>query len=44
MQLRGDPFCRQIRRVTSEENQSLQHWTQELSERYGWRSIRKLEG
>jgi hypothetical protein len=44
VQLRGDPFCRQIRRVTSEENQRLEHWTRELSERYGWRSIRKLEG
>jgi hypothetical protein len=44
MQLRGDPFCRQIRQVTEDPNPLLDHWSRELSEQYGWRSIKKLEG
>jgi hypothetical protein len=44
MQLRGDPFCWQIRQMTSEENPRLEHWSRELSEHYDWRSIKKLEG
>ena len=44
MQLRGDPFCRQIRQVTEDDDPRLDRWSRELSEQCGWRSIKKLEG
>jgi hypothetical protein len=44
MQLRGDPFCRQIRQVVEESDFRLDCWSRELSEQCGWRSIKKLEG
>jgi hypothetical protein len=43
MQLRGDPFCWQIREIKEDADPALDHWSKELSEQYGWRSIRKLE-
>jgi hypothetical protein len=43
-QLRGDPYCYQIRELRDEAcDPGLDHWSRELSEAYGWRSIRKLE-
>jgi len=41
MQLRGDPFCWQIRETVEDADPGLDRWSKELSERYGWRSIRK---
>ena len=43
MQLRGDSFCWQIRQVVEDADPRLDHWSRELSERYGWRSIKALE-
>jgi len=43
MQLRGDPFCRQIRQLEEDADSYLDRWSRELSEQYGWRSIKNLE-
>lgn len=43
MQLRGDPFCWQIRQVVENADSRLDCWSRELSEKCGWRSIKKLE-
>jgi hypothetical protein len=41
--LRGDPYCYQIRELVDQADPSLDHWTKELSEKCGWRSIARLE-
>jgi len=41
--LRGAGFCHQIRRIVAEADPALDHWSRELSEQVGWRSVRKLE-
>jgi hypothetical protein len=43
MQLRGDPFCWQIREIVEEADPALDRWSRELSEQCGWRSIKRLE-
>jgi len=42
-QLRGDSFCFQIREIVDEADPSEDEWSREKSEKYGWRSIKKLE-
>lgn len=42
-QLRGDPFCYHVRRFVENPDPSWDHWSRELSEKIGWRSIKKLE-
>jgi len=42
-QFRGDSFCYQIRDLVEEADPSLDSWSKELSQQYGWRSIKKLE-
>jgi hypothetical protein len=43
-QFRGDPYCYQIRDLVEEANPRLDHWSKELSGKYGWRSMRRLGG
>jgi hypothetical protein len=43
-QFRGDSYCYQVRELVERSNVSLDQWSKELSERYGWRSIIPLEG
>jgi hypothetical protein len=42
-QLRGDPYCYQIREIVEDADPSEDGWSREISEKYGWRSIKKLE-
>jgi hypothetical protein len=42
-QLRGDSFCYQIREIVDEADPSEDEWSEDRSEKYGWRSIKKLE-
>lgn len=41
--LRGDGFCYQIRIIVEEVDPALDHWSKEISEKYGWGIIKKLE-
>jgi len=41
--LRGSSYCHQIREIVENADPSLDHWSKEKSERFGWRSIQKLE-
>ena len=41
--LRGDGFCYQIRNIVEEADPALDYWSKEISEKCGWRSIKKLE-
>jgi hypothetical protein len=41
--LRGDNYCHQIREIVEQANPALDEWSIEKSEKYGWRSIKKLE-
>lgn len=40
VQLRGDPYCFQIRELAEEAGSDEDHWSIEKSEQWGWRSIR----
>jgi len=42
-QLRGDSYCYQIRDIVEDADPSEDEWSKEKSEKYGWRSIKKLE-
>lgn len=42
-QLRGDPYCYQIREIVENVDPSEDEWSVEKSEKWGWRSIKKLE-
>jgi hypothetical protein len=42
-QFRGDSYCYQIRELVESSDAGLDHWSQELSEKYGWRSVDALE-
>ena len=45
VQLRGDSFCYQIyKAMGSDADKFYKGYSKELSEEYGWRSIKKLEG
>lgn len=41
--LRGDPYCHQIRWVAQDADPSLDHWSREVSEKFGWRSVQRVE-
>jgi hypothetical protein len=43
VQLRGDPYCYQIREVAAHDDPGDDQWSIEKSERWGWRSIQRLE-
>lgn len=40
--LRGDNYCHQIRYITDDPNEQWSEYSRELSERVGWRSVRRL--
>jgi len=42
-QLRGNPYCYQIREIVADADPDEDHWSVEKSRRYGWRSIKELE-
>ena len=42
-QLRGNSYCYQIRDIVEDADPSEDEWSKEKSEKYGWRSIKKLE-
>jgi len=42
-QFRGDCYCYQVRELVERSDPRLDTWSRELSERYGWRSIKPLE-
>ena len=42
-QLRGDPYCYQIREIATDADPSDHEWSVEKSESWGWRSIRVME-
>jgi hypothetical protein len=42
-QLRGDPYCYQIREVVQDADPEEDEWSVEKSEKYGWRSVKELE-
>jgi hypothetical protein len=41
--LRGDNYCHQIRKLVDQADPALDHWSKNMSEKYGWRSIKRLE-
>jgi hypothetical protein len=41
--VRGCSYCHQIRCIDMDADPQLDHWSKELSEKFGWRSIQKLE-
>lgn len=43
MALRGDNYCWQCRQIVDDPTGYSDKWTKEQSEKYGWRSIKKLE-
>ena len=43
MMLRGDDYCYQIRKIVDKADPALDRWSKEISEKNGWRSIKKLE-
>ena len=42
-QLRGDPYCYQIREVVADADPGEDEWSIAKSEKWGWRSIRRIE-
>jgi len=41
--LRGASYCHQTRLLVVDADPTLDHWSREVSEKFGWRSIKKLE-
>jgi hypothetical protein len=42
-QLRGDSYCYQVREIVEDADPIEDEWTKEKSEKYGWRSVKKVE-
>lgn len=42
-QLRGDSYCYQIREIVEDADPSEDEWSVEKSEKWGWRSVRRIE-
>jgi hypothetical protein len=42
-QLRGDSYCYQIREIVENADPSEDEWSIEKSEKWGWRSVKKVE-
>lgn len=41
--LRGASYCHQTRLLVDDADPALDQWSKEVSEKFGWRSIKKLE-
>ena len=42
-QLRGDSYCYQVREIVENADPLEDEWTVEKSEKWGWRSVRRIE-